>query len=253
MSKKSLLVLLLILGGAVPCRANGPFLPDGMQRIKGDGFSYFIAPPLGWVLDLESAKSADSDAVLYPKGTHYDNAPSVLYTSAFVPAKGKKLEELIAEDLNLSRAQNPGLSMEKGPTLYTRFQKPVPLRYYSGFKDGHLEAAAYLAEADVIVTFVLSSSDQQVFNEDLPALQALVASYEFMPEEDQGPALGWGPKTPVFPGEIPHLMKPASNPRMSLGSPSHPFRMVFFLSFRGNSGMMAASFGPQDRKDENFY
>lgn len=189
---------LLLAGLAAPVFAGGTFLPPGSQRVKGDGYSFYITAPMGWVLDLEAGKLLDSDAVLYPKGTRYDDAPSVLYASAAQRDKGKNLAELIQLDFNGTKSQNPRLAMEKGPTLYSLLQKPAQVRFYNGFKDGHWEADAYLEEEDVIVTFVLSSSDEKIFHEDLPALQVLVASYVFAPEEDQGPALGVEPQNRFF-------------------------------------------------------
>lgn len=189
---------LLLFGLAAPAFAGGPFLPPGSQRVKGDGFSFYITAPLGWVLDLEAGKSLESDAVLYPKGTRYGDAPSVLYATAQERGKGKDLAEIIQLDFNGTKSQNPRLSMEKGPTLYSLLQKPAQVRFYNGFKDGHWEAVAYLEEEEVLMTFVLSSSDEKIFHEDLPALQVLVASYVFMSEEDQGPALGVEPQNRFF-------------------------------------------------------
>jgi hypothetical protein len=153
----------------------------GAEMVQGGGFSFFLSAPAGWVLDKKMAADNESDALLYPQGTTYQNAPSVLYVSVAVKGDGfKDLKDLMRQDADSARQQNPGFRLQNGPFLYTRLKKIVPLYLFLGFKDGTAEAVVYVEEPDAVVVFTLSASNEQVLHEDLPALQESVASYEFI-------------------------------------------------------------------------
>jgi len=149
--------------------------------VQGGGYSFFLSAPVGWVLDKSLAADAEADAVLYPQGTTYQNAPSVLYVSVVDKGEGfKDLKDLIHQDESSARQQNPRLQVQNGPLLQTLLKKSVSLFLYTGYKDGSGEAVAYIEEEDMVVVVTLTSSTGQILREDLPALQAAVESYEFI-------------------------------------------------------------------------
>lgn len=151
------------------------------EMVQGDGYSFFLSAPVGWVLDKTIASDAEADAVLYPQGTTYQNAPSVLYVSVVDKGDGfKDLKDLIRQDQSSGLQQNPGLRVRTGPLLQTHLKKNVSLFLYTGYKDGSGEAVAYIEEEDMVVVVTLASSTEQILHEDLPALQAAVESYEFI-------------------------------------------------------------------------
>ena len=158
------------------------------EMIQGDGYSYFLTAPLGWVLDKSIAADAEADAVLYPQGSTYQNSESVLTVSGAFKGDGfKDLKDWIKKDEEEGRQQNPYFESRKGPYLHTRLQKSVSLFIYSGFKDGGCQAVGYLEEQDLIMIFILSSSNAGILNEDFPALQETVESYESMGAATQTP------------------------------------------------------------------
>jgi hypothetical protein len=165
---------LVVFWGAMPLQA---------EMINGDGYSFFLSAPLGWVLDRHLAAEAEADVALYPQGTTYQNAASVLTLNAtFRGEDFKDLKGLMRQDEEDTRQQNPKLSVRKGPVLQTRLQKPASLFFYLGLKGGGCKAVAYLEEKDRVMIFTLSSSNEQILYEDLPALQETVESYESMDE-----------------------------------------------------------------------
>ena len=178
-------LILLPLFAALPLWAAG-FLPDPRsQSIRGEGGTFRVTPPWGWVLDRGMGKTVETDAVLYPKGTTYKDAPSVLYVTAAPSDGAPDLKSFLKRELKELKSENPKLKVEEGPVLATRLLKPSPVRFYSGFKDGHFEAVAYVSERGFTMVFVLSTSDEKVLQEDLPALQALAASYEALRGEQE--------------------------------------------------------------------
>ncbi len=159
----------------------------GAESVRGEGYSFFLDAPAGWVLDKSMASDAEADAVLYPQGTTYQNAPSVLYVSVAVKGDGfKDLKDLLGQDEDSARQQNPKFHVQNGVVLQTRLKKSASLYLFLGFKDGTAQAVAYVEEADVVVAFTLSSSNEQILREDLPALQETVDSYEFIGKTDDG-------------------------------------------------------------------
>ncbi len=161
--------------------------PLSAEMVQGGGYSFFLSAPVGWVLDKSMASDAEADAVLYPQGTTYQNAPSVLYVSVADKGDGfKDLNDLIRQDESSARQQNPLILIQNGPFLQTHLKKSVPLFLYFGYKDGSGEAVAYVEEEDAVVVFTLTSSSEQILREDLPALQAAVDSYEFIGESGEG-------------------------------------------------------------------
>ncbi len=168
--KKIHYILLTFFLMAAPLRA---------ELIQGDGYSFFLSAPIGWVLDQHMAADSETDVVLYPQGATYQTAASILTVTAAFKGDGfKDLKDLIGQDEADGRQQSPGFSVQKGPVLRTRLQKPVSLFLYLGLRDGGCEAVAYLEEKDRIMIFMLSSSNEQILHEDLPALQETVESYE---------------------------------------------------------------------------
>lgn len=156
-------------------------LPLQAEMIQGSGLSFFLSAPAGWVLDKSMAAQAESDAVLYPQGTTYQNAPSVLYVSVVDKGEGfKDLADLKQQDETSARQNNPGFHLQNGPLLQTYLKKSVPVFLYLGLKDGSSEAVAYVEEAEAVVVFTLTSTNEQILHEDLPALQSAVGSYESM-------------------------------------------------------------------------
>jgi hypothetical protein len=161
-------------------------LPLRAEMIQGDGYSFFLSAPVGWVLDRTMAEDAEADVVLYPQGTTYQSAASVLTVSAAFKGDGfKDLADLMQQDAEDSRQQNPLFTLQKGPLLQTHLQKRALLFFYLGLKDGGSEAVAYLEERDRVMIFMLSSSSEQILHEDLPALQETVESYESTGESDR--------------------------------------------------------------------
>ena len=65
-------------------------------------------------------------------------------------------------------------------------KKSVPLFLYLGYKDGSGQAVAYIEEKEMAVIFSLTSTNEQILHEDLPALQETVESFEFIGNSGQG-------------------------------------------------------------------
>jgi hypothetical protein len=174
---RSIPICLLFCALALPLRA---------EWIRGDDFSYSLDAPIGWVLDRSMAAQAEAELVLYPQGSSYYKADSVItLTSIELGGNIKTLGDLIKKDEKDGKASNPKMEVQKGPLLRTKKMGPVPLYFYLKLKDGTCEAVAYIQEDNRVMLFVLSCPNSQVLHEDLPALQETVSSYEALPDKEQ--------------------------------------------------------------------
>ncbi|HVZ81363.1 MAG TPA: hypothetical protein VHE12_11305 [bacterium] len=161
-------------------------LPLRAEWIQGDGFSYSLDAPVGWVLDRSLASQVEADLVLYPQGSSYYKADSVITLSTFgLGGKVKTVQDLVQKDAQDGKASNPKMEILKGPILSTKQLRSVPVYLYTRLKDGTCEAVAYVGEEDRVILFVLSCPNVQVLHEDLPALKETVGSYGSLPEKDE--------------------------------------------------------------------
>jgi len=155
------------------------------RTLKTDEGNFTVTEPLGWLLDDHPSGVEEAMAVLYPRGTSLKTAPSVIYISVFYKEdqEFQDLDGWIKKDEASVLQEDPKTRVQAGPPLRTRLQKAAPTRFYSDEAKKYFEGVAFIEEKDLVLRLTLESGDAKIFNEDLPALQELVASYEWM----------WGP------------------------------------------------------------
>jgi len=177
------LILFLTLGFLGESWAQtGTALTTHDRIIRTDEGNFMVSEPLGWLLDLHPAGVEEAVAVLFPKGTSLQTAPSVIYISTFnKDDQGfKDLGTWVEKDEAEVRQAGPQVEVKLGPLLYTRLHKTAVTRFYLDEPKKQFEGAVYIEEKDLVIRLSLESGDGKIFNEDLPALQELVASYEWM-------------------------------------------------------------------------
>jgi hypothetical protein len=160
-------------------------LPLRAEWIEGDGYSYSLDAPIGWILDKSMAAQAEADLVLYPQGSSYYKADSIITLSSYeYSGNVKTLQDLIQKDEKEGKTSEPKMVVQKGPILLTKQLHSAPLYFYSKLKGGGCEAVVYVEQDSRVILFVLSCPNLQVLHEDLPALKEAVGSYESRPEKD---------------------------------------------------------------------
>ena len=76
---KSLLLRLLTVGTLSPCLQAQETLPGG--TVYGPKTAFNISAPEGWVADNEAGKEQGMPCVLYPKGSSWSDAKTVMYAN----------------------------------------------------------------------------------------------------------------------------------------------------------------------------
>lgn len=181
MTKSLWLFLFLFLATALPVRGAAD---DGMNAglVYGKQHSFLISAPAGWVLDNQSGAAQGLHAVFYPQGSSWKYSAVVMYANTARRKKGDTLDSFINYDVSVFRDQRRAQKIEDGPSLATGDGRRVPVKYFLGDLNGNYEAVAYVEEKYIVVYLVMTSRSEELFNEDLPAFQKLVASYKFVTE-----------------------------------------------------------------------
>ena len=148
--------------------------------LYGDGHTYSLSAPKGWVLDNASGVDQGLHAVFYPEGGSWDGSPVVMYTNVArlgIPDQGT-LEEVIANDITSMREGAPLLKVEKLDAITTTAQERKAIVYrFSGDPNGNHEAVAYIGEVGIAVLIVMTARNKKLFQKNLKAFEELVKSY----------------------------------------------------------------------------
>ncbi len=146
--------------------------------VYGDGYSFWIDAPKGWVLDPKTAKEYGLNVVLFQAGFSFRNAPAVMYTSKL--KRNEKVADAMNHEANTYREKYKGIQISRRPSIKTKDNKIALVQYYKGDKkDQTDEAVAFIQENGFIILLVLSARSDSAFDEAYPAYQDFVKSYAF--------------------------------------------------------------------------
>ena len=166
------------------CFASSAFgqTESGTGIVYGTDHAFSITAPEGWVLDNSAGKGSGLQAVFYRVGDSWADGIAVMYvnTSARDPEVHDTLEGLIAYDVGRFQQTSPNLSVEELAAVELDGGKEAVARKFSGDQHGNIEAVAYVEEETVFVMIILTSRDEQEFEEAYPSFRALVSSYKFI-------------------------------------------------------------------------
>lgn len=151
--------------------------------VYGKDHAFSITAPKGWVLDNQSGVNQGLHAVFYPKEGSWDKLVSVMYVNTtHKDVEGNEtIEKLISHDVSQFKKNSPSIEIEDSPSIVTFDNKEVIIKKF--FDDKNYEAVGYLDEKKIIVILVLTSRDEQDFEESLSAFEELVKSYYLISED----------------------------------------------------------------------
>jgi len=178
LSTALLLVSALLCG--IPLQAA--IFPEGGGIVYGQGFAFNLKAPKGWVLDNESGSEQGMVAVFYPKGSNWSDSAIVAYArsrpkTAAIATADDAAKETVKQ---FHSSGNPNYQGKMDKTIKTDAGQDVVIYHFNGDQWNNYEAVAYFVEKDRINFIVLSSRDQKVFEQSLPAFEELAKSYKAM-------------------------------------------------------------------------
>jgi hypothetical protein len=144
--------------------------------VYGEGYSFWIDAPKGWVLDPKTAKEYGINVVLYQAGLSFQTAPAVMYTSKLT--RTEIVEEAMKHEADNYKERYKGIQIPRRPGIQTKDNKIALVQCYKGDnKDQTDEVVAFIQENGFSVLLVLSAKSERAFEEAYPAFKHLVKSY----------------------------------------------------------------------------
>lgn len=139
--------------------------------------SFLVKPPLGWVADTQSGASQGVNVVVYPQGSSWQKATSVMY--ARVEEKlGRSLEGLVADDIQKFQQGCPAIQIQS-LHLQTKIAYPARLRRFicrSGDAPNS-ELVAYIDIGRYFVIWVATSRTEKALAEIQTPFESILQNF----------------------------------------------------------------------------
>jgi hypothetical protein len=161
--------------------------------IYSDHGGFMISVPKGWVLDRATGQKMGTCCVLYPEGSSWGQADSVIYPNIAEKQAGQTLQQLMASDLDGFRQRFPQMNVAEARDLPAGDSQQAKVRFFYGVNQGSYELVAYVDEPQVVALLVLSSRSKEALGEALPAFREVLKSYVYM-DMTTGASVGLSPK-----------------------------------------------------------
>lgn len=147
--------------------------------VYGPKAAFNIGAPDGWVLDNESGASQGLPCVLYPKGSSWQDAKTIMYAKI----AGTQFEDVNAfVDKAIQEMQKThGTPKQKVESGKTGDGQPFFINEYPATKTySQWERVAYIQLPKAVAYIVLSSRDEASYRKDSSALREVLKSFHYL-------------------------------------------------------------------------
>jgi tetratricopeptide (TPR) repeat protein len=173
---KSAGVLSLVLFVAAAVLAQNKY-PGGIVYGPKAGFN--ISAPEGWVIDSESGKGQDLPCVLYPKGSSWSDAKTVMYAKVASP-QWEGVNAFVEWAIQGMKAKH-GTPKEKIASGKTKDGHDYFINEYPATKIySQWERVGYVQLPQAVAYIVLSSRDQTSYSKDSGALEKVLKTLSYL-------------------------------------------------------------------------
>ena len=147
--------------------------------VYGPKAAFNISAPDGWVLDNESGKEQGMPCVLYPKGSSWSDAKTVMYAKIASP-QFEGVHAFVAWAIEGMKAKH-GIPKEKIASGKTQDGHDYFVNEYPATKTySQWERVGYVQLPEAVAYIVLSSRDQASYSKDAPALQEVLKTLVYL-------------------------------------------------------------------------
>lgn len=151
--------------------------PGGIVYGPKAGFN--ITAPEGWVVDNESGKGQDMPCVLYPKGSSWSDAKTVMYANIASP-EFEGVNAFVATAIKEMKAKH-GTSKEKIASGKTKDGHDYFINEYPATKNySQWERVGYIQLPQGVAYIVLTSRDQANYRKDSGALEKVLKTLVYL-------------------------------------------------------------------------
>ena len=177
--KTRLFIYLVFLLFCSPISAQEAF-PGGI--VYGPKAAFNIAAPEGWVLDNASGVEQGLPCVLYPKGSTWEDAKTIMYAK-IAGTQFEDVNAFVAMAIKEMQKKH-GKPKEKIASGKTGDGRDYFVNEYPATKNySQWERVAYVQLAKAVAYIVLSSRDHASYQKDFPALQQVLKSFTYLKPE----------------------------------------------------------------------
>src|SRR5437762_3517675 len=138
LSVLTLLLLLFSVPTTKPASAPAPKLHSTLATresaaiLYSDSGGFMVSVPNGWVLDRATGERMGTCCVLYPQGTSWEQASSVIYPNIAERQPGQSLQQLMETDVSGFRKHYPGMNVAQAQDLPTGQNQFAKIRCFYG-------------------------------------------------------------------------------------------------------------------------
>ena len=179
--KRSLLYLVAI--SSLCYFGFGQGYPGGI--VYGPKAAFNIAAPEGWVLDNQAGAEQGLPCVLYPKGSSWADAKTIMYAK-IAGTQFEDVNAFVAMAIK-DMAKTHGKPKEKIASVKTHDGHDYFINEYPATKTySQWERVAYVQLPRAVAYIVLSSRDHASYQKDSGALQEVLKTFIYLePKSDQ--------------------------------------------------------------------
>ena len=168
-----LAVSLVACGGAFAQKQY----PGGI--VYGPKAAFTISAPEGWVLDNESGANQGLPCVLYPKGSTWADANTIMYAK-IAGTDYEDVGKFVAMAIE-QMEQVHGKPKEKVDAGKTGDGRPYFINEYPATKSySQWERVAYIQLPKAVAYIVFSARDEASYRKNFPALNEVLKSFAYM-------------------------------------------------------------------------
>jgi hypothetical protein len=153
--------------------------------VYGPKAAFNISAPQGWVLDNEAGAGQGLPCVLYPKGSTWADAKTIMYAK-IASTQYEDVDKFVAIAIKEMKDRH-GLPKQKIESGKTGDGKPYFINEYPATKNySQWERVAYIQLPHAVAYVVLSSRDESSYRKDSPALREALKSFAYLePKSDR--------------------------------------------------------------------
>lgn len=142
-----------------------------------DGFSFALTSPPGWTLDADGGSADGLAAVIYPEGSSWEKAQTVMYVNVLRKHDSETVANVAQDDVLRFRSEDPKVAIEDAQPIEISPKRSAIVKHFFGQSPRNHEAVAYIENGSRIVIIALSSRTKDRFDAALTAFRTLVVSY----------------------------------------------------------------------------
>jgi tetratricopeptide (TPR) repeat protein len=178
MKTKICILTLLALSALSPSMPAQENFRGGI--VYGPKAAFKIDAPEGWVLDNKSGVKQGLPCVLYPKGSSWADAKTIMYAK-IASTEFEDVNEFVASAIKGMKAKH-GTPKEKIASGKTQDGRDYFINEYPATKNySQWERVAYVQLPRAVAYIVLSSRDRASYQKDSPALQQALKTFTYLP------------------------------------------------------------------------